>query len=130
LIYESILDTDVLIWYLRGNQKALELIDSLDRFCISSVTYMELIQGMRDKKELKLLQQTLKSWGVKIIFISEEISAKALFFMEEYFLSHSMQLADSLIAATASNYGLELITANDKHYKVVKELDIKVFRPK
>jgi len=130
LIYESIVDTDVLIWYLRGNQKALELIDSLDRFCISSVTYMELIQGMRDKKELKLLQQTLKSWGVKIIFISEEISAKALFFMEEYFLSHSMQLADSLIAATASNYGLELITANDKHYKVVKELDIKVFRPK
>ena len=130
MIYESIVDTDVLIWYLRGNQKALELIDSLDRFCISSVTYMELIQGMRDKKELKLLQQTLKSWGVKIIFISEEISAKALFFMEEYFLSHSMQLADSLIAATASNYGLELITANDKHYKVVKELDIKVFRPK
>jgi len=130
LIYESIVDTDVLIWYLRGNQKALELIDSLDRFCISSVTFMELIQGMRDKKELKLLQQTLKSWGVKIIFISEEISAKALFFMEEYFLSHSMQLADSLIAATASNYGLELITANDKHYKVVKELDIKVFRPK
>ena len=130
MIYESIVDTDVLIWYLRGNQKALELIDSLDRFCISSVTFMELIQGMRDKKELKLLQQTLKSWGVKIIFISEEISAKALFFMEEYFLSHSMQLADSLIAATASNYGLELITANDKHYKVVKELDIKVFRPK
>ena len=130
MIYESIVDTDVLIWYLRGNQKALELIDSLDRFCISSVTYMELIQGMRDKKELKLLQQTLKSWGVKIIYISEEISAKALFFMEEYFLSHSMQLADSLIAATASNYGLELITANDKHYKVVKELDIKVFRPK
>ena len=48
--------------------------------------------------------------------------------MEEYFLSHSMELADSLIGATCTNYGMTLITANDKHYKVIKELDMQVFR--
>ena len=90
---------------------------------------MELIQGMRDKRELKLLQKTLKNWDVKIIFISEEISAKALFYMEEYFLSNSLQLADALIASTVTTYGVTLITANDKHYKVVKELEIEIFRP-
>lgn len=129
MLYKRLIDTDVLIWYLRGNQKAFELIDSLENFCISSVTYMELVQGMRNKDELRKLQQTLKSWNVKTIYISEEISAKALFYVEEYFLSHSMQVADALIASTATTYGLKLITANDKHYKIVKDLDLEIFRP-
>lgn len=129
MIYDFILDTDVLIWYLRGNQKAHDLIHSLPTFCISVVTYMELVQGMRNRDELRILQKTLKLWDVKTIFINEDISAKALFYMEEYFLSHSMQLADSLICSTCTTYGSKLITANDKHYKVVKELDIEVFRP-
>lgn len=129
MIYDKLIDTDVLIWYLRGNQKAYNLIHSLDEFCISSITYMELVQGMRNKDELRVLQRTLRQWNVKTIYVNEEISAKALFFVEEYFLSHSMELADSMIAATASMYGMTLITANDKHYKVVKDLDMDVFRP-
>lgn len=129
MIYDYILDTDVLISYLRGNENAYKLIHSLDKFCISSVTYMELVQGMRNKDELRALQKTLKQWGVKTIYINEEISSRALFYMEEYFLSHSMQLADSLIASTAITYGMKLITANDKHYRVVKDLDLQVFRP-
>jgi len=128
LIYDILIDTDVLIWYLRGNQKAYDLIHSLSEFCISSITYMELVQGMRNKQELRTLQKTLKQWNVKTIYVNEEISAKALFFVEEYFLSHSMELADSMIAATSSMYGMKLITANDKHYRVVKDLDIQVFR--
>ncbi len=121
-------DTDVLIWYLRGNQNAYDLIHALDYFCISSVTYMELAQGMRNKNELKTLQNTLKNWGVKTLYISEEISARALFYVEEYFLSHSMQLADALIGATATQHGLTLITANDTHYRVIRGLDISIFR--
>ena len=128
MTYDYLLDTDVLIWYLRGNQKAYELIHSLSSFCISSVTYMELVQGMRNKDELRALQKTLREWNVKTIFINEEISAKALFYLEEYFLSHSMQLADSLIGATATTYGMTLITANDKHYRIIKEIDIQIFR--
>ncbi len=90
---------------------------------------MELVQGMRNKDELRTLQQTLKQWNIKTIYVNEEISAKALFFVEEYFLSHSMQLADALIGATATMYGMTLITANDKHYKIIKELEMVVFRP-
>ena len=119
----------MLIWYLRGNKNAYNLIHSLDNFAISLVTHIEIVQGMRDKKELKILQNTLKNWGVKTIYINETISAKALFYVEEYFLSHTMQLADALIAATATEYGLTLITANDKHYKVINGLDISIFRP-
>ena len=129
MVYDYLVDTDVFIWYLRGNDNAYKLIHSLNDFCISSITYMELVQGMRNKEELRTLQKTLKQWNVKTIFVSEEISAKALFYVEEYFLSHSMALADALIASTATQYGMQLITANNKHYKIVKELDLKVFRP-
>ena len=129
MVYDTLIDTDVFIWYLKGNQKAYDLIHSLNEFCISSITYMELVQGMRNKDELRTLQKTLKQWKVKTIYVNEEISAKALFFVEEYFLSHSMQLADALIASTCTTYGATLVTANDKHYKVVKDLDISIFRP-
>lgn len=129
MLYDYLIDTDVLIWYLRGNKNAYNLIHKMGEFCISSVTYMELVQGMRNKDELRTLQKTLKQWNVKTIFISEEIAAKALFYVEEYFLSHSMQLADSLIASTATQYGIKLITANDKHYKIIKEIDMEVFKP-
>ncbi|HHD79828.1 MAG TPA: type II toxin-antitoxin system VapC family toxin [Epsilonproteobacteria bacterium] len=127
--YDVLLDTDVIIWYLRGNQNAYDLIHSLNRFAISAVTYMELVQGMRDKAELRQLKRTLKQWQVKTIYMNEEISALALFYVEEYFLSYSMQLADALIGATCSNYGLVLYTANDKHYKIINDLEIKIFRP-
>ena len=129
MAYDTLVDTDVLIWYLRGNENAKNLIHSIGDFCISGVTHIELVQGMRNKKELRLFQKTLHQWNTKTIYMSEEISAKALFYVEEYFLSHSMQLADALIASTATNYGLKLITANDKHYRVIKELEIDIFRP-
>ncbi len=128
MIYDYLVDTDVMIWYLKGNEKAKKLLHSTN-FCISSITYMELIQGMRDKNELKSLQKMMKSWGIKVVYIDEEISAKALFYMEEYFLSHTMELADSLIGSTCTKHGLTLITANNKHYRVLKDLDMEIFRP-
>ena len=124
-----IIDTDVLIWYMRGNDKALQLIENSENFFISVVSYMELVQGMRNKNELNSLRQALHSWNAKILYISEEISAKAMFMVEQYFLSHSLHLADALIGATAIDYGLPLLTGNDKHYKVIKGVKIKRFRP-
>ena len=124
-----VIDTDVLIWYMRGNDNALQLIENSDDFLISVVTYMELVQGMRNKNELSTLRRALHAWNANILYISEEISAKAMFTVEQYFLSHAIQLADALIGATAIDYGLPLLTGNDKHYKVIKGIKIKKFRP-
>jgi hypothetical protein len=123
------IDTDVLIWYMRGNEKAYNAIENCNNFFISVVTYMELIQGMRNKKELNSFRKVLHGWNAKVLYISEEISAKAMFFVEQHFLSHSLQLADALIGATAVAYGLPIFTSNDKHYKVMKDVQIKKFRP-
>nr|MBC8362523.1 type II toxin-antitoxin system VapC family toxin [Candidatus Desulfatibia profunda] len=124
-----LIDTDVLIWYMKGNEKAYNAIENSENFFISVVTYMELVQGMRNTTELNTLRKALNVWNAKILYISEEISVKAMFFVEQHYLSHSIQLADSLIGATAIAYGLPILTGNDKHYKILKNLKLKKFRP-
>ena len=124
-----IIDTDVLIWYMRGNKKAYNVIEEKHGFFVSVVTYIELVQGMRNKSELTELRRAFRDWNTKILYINEEISSKAMFYIERHYLSHSLQLADALIASTALVNGLPILTANDKHYKMIKEVDIINFRP-
>ncbi|HHE64395.1 MAG TPA: type II toxin-antitoxin system VapC family toxin [Bacteroidetes bacterium] len=124
-----IIDTDVLIWYMRGNKKAYNLIEGLSSFYISVITYMELVQGMRNKNELNELRKALRTWNTKILYVTEEISSKAMFFLEKHYLSHSLEIADSLIAATSISSALPLLTGNDKHYKILSDLELKVFHP-
>lgn len=124
----QLIDTDVMIWYLRGNQKARSIIDSGKPFCLSMITYMELVQGMRNNTELRLLREALREWGTRIIYINEEISAKAVFYIEQFYLSGSLEMADALIASTAVINGLELLSGNTKHFKIIKELSLKQFR--
>ena len=124
-----LVDTDILIWNLRGNPTAAELLDANPGFRLSAVTYMELVQGMRDKRELRALRQALLQWQAQVLQLNEAISARATYLVEQYALSHGMQLADALIAATALESGLLLATANDKHYRCIETLELAVFRP-
>ncbi len=124
-----LVDTDVIIWYMNGNMKALNILEKHNGFSISVITYMELVQGMRNKNELTLLRKALKLWRTKINYVTEEISSRAMFYVEQHFLNHSMQLADALIGATAVSHGIPLITGNTKHYKIVKELELLKFQP-
>lgn len=125
----KLVDTDVLIWNFRGNEKAADLLDRGTPFLISGVTYMELLQGLRDSAELRVLRRALRFWNAEILHLNEEISARAMFLVEEYALSHNLQMADALIAASALYLGAPLVTANDRHYRHIGELEIEVFRP-
>ena len=124
-----LVDTDILIWYMRGNTKAAKAIENIGAFSISVVTYIELMLGMRNKQELSKFRKAIRNWNCKIIHIDESISCKAMFYVERYCLGHSLQLADALIAATALAHGVSLVSGNDKHFKMIKELKIKRFRP-
>ena len=124
-----IIDTDVLIWYMRGNSKARAVIENKACFSVSVVTYAELLQGLRNKQELRELRRSFRAWKVRLLYISEEISAKAVFYMERHYLSGSLPLPDALICATAISNGDALLTANDRHYRLIKEVDLRIFRP-
>ncbi len=124
-----IIDTDVIIWFLRGNEKAKEVVYKNIPFKISVITYMEIVQGMKDKKELLVFQKQLRKWDVEIIQIDKEISSRAMFFVEDYFLSHSMELSDALIAATGIQTKDIVLTANDRHYKFIPNIQLEKFKP-
>lgn len=124
-----LVDTDVLIWNLRGNEHAAKLLDSNPGFHVSAVTWMELVQGVRDGAELRALRQALRFWDAAIIHCDEAISARASFLVEEHTLANALQLADALIGATALETGLPLLTGNDRHYRFIHGLDLQVFRP-
>lgn len=123
-----LVDSDVIIWNWRGQEAAARLLAAAP-FAISAVTYMELVQGMRNARELKRLQSDLKLWQVKILPIVEAISKRATALVEEHFLTHHLQLADALIAATAIEHKLLLVTSNTKHFQPVKGLKLEAFRP-
>ncbi len=122
-----LVDTDIIIWYMRDNKRAVKLLDNNTGFNISVITYMELVQGMRNNNELKSLKMALNYWKTKIVQINEIISSKAMIYQEQFFLSNSLQLADALIASTALTYQLPLHTGNTKHYRMFKDLVIHNF---
>ena len=124
----KLVDTDVIIWYMRGNEKAADVLDNMSSIIVSAVTYMELIQGMRNKAELSSLETTLTTWKATIFPITEEISDSAVSLVKQYFHSHSLMLADALIAATALHYQLPLLTGNDKHYRMIADLILEKFK--
>lgn len=124
-----LIDTDVLIWCLRGNRKAATAIAALPKRVISQITRMELIVGCRSKSEISLLKRFLAEEGFQVIPLSPEIGIMADLWLEEKNLRHGIGLADALIAATASSLGLPLLTAKAKHFRCFPELEVKRFTP-
>jgi predicted nucleic acid-binding protein len=116
-----------LIWNLRGNEKAADFLDANPGFSISAVTYMELAQGVRNKDEFRLLRAALWFWQTTIVHISEPISARASYLVEQHALSAGLQVAEALIAATALDGGLVLISGNEKHYRKIQGLSLQKF---
>jgi predicted nucleic acid-binding protein len=55
-----LVDTDVLIWHLRGYRQASQRFDQLPALILSGVSYFELLQGMRNKAELQALKKMLQ----------------------------------------------------------------------
>lgn len=122
-------DTDVLIWYLRGNEKAARAMEEAQSRQLSVVSYMELLQGARDKNEVKIIRNFMKDLDFEIVPLTENIGHRASVYMEEYCLKVEMCLADALLAATAVENHLLFCTGNNKHYKPIAEIEMSVFRP-
>ena len=124
-----LIDTDVLIWMTRGHEGAAAVLQTITPWKISAVTYMELVQGCRGKQELARIKQGLAFSQTVVLPLSESISARAMQLIEHYALSHGIQLGDALIAATAIEHGLAVLTANGKHFTAIEGLAVEVFVP-
>ena len=122
-------DTDILIWVQRGNGKAADWVDNAPSRFISVQTYLEFIQDAKNSSQLKEAKKYLFAAGFTLLPFNEEISHRAMVYLEEYGLSHNMGAGDALIAATAVEHGLPLATGNAKHFRAIRDLELKVFKP-
>ena len=124
-----LVDTDVLIWHLRGYAQAKRRLDQLDSLTLSAVSYMELRQGMRDKTELAAVKKMLELRSARIVPLTDVTTQQAIALMESLTLSHGLQMGDALIAATALEHQLTLLTGNVKHFRAVSGLRLEAFLP-
>jgi len=124
-----IFDTDIFIWAQRGNEKAAKLMEESDDKFLSVQTYMELLQCAKNKAQHKYVKDFLSAFGFIVLPLTENIGHRASIYIEEYTLSHALRSGDAIIAATAVENNLVLASSNSKHFKVIRKLQFKIFKP-
>jgi predicted nucleic acid-binding protein len=122
-------DTDILIWVQRGNIKAAHEIEQAKDRVISAQTYMELLQGATNKQQHHFIKSFLTDQGFSILAFTENIGHRSMIYMEQYSLSHGLTAGGAIIAATAAENDQTLMSGNEKHFKALPDIKLKVFRP-
>ena len=112
-----LLDTDVLIEWLRGRQpivrQILALIEQHEDLFWTPVSVAEIIAGIRKGEEGGVANLFLL---LEPVSLTAHVGEKAGHYLKSYGKSHGLQFGDALIAASASTEGLSLWTRNRKHY--------------
>ncbi len=119
---QFLIDTTVLVEHLRQNPKAKAFLKE-NTPAISSVTRAELIQGSRNKADLKIVKTLCQS--LEETPISEKITHRAITLLEEYHLTNGLLFLDALIAAIALEENLIFVTGNIKHFSFIPGLSIR-----
>ena len=120
-----IIDTDILIDAGRGVGEAVTCLQSLESqslLAVSAVTQMELFIGCRNKTELQKVEKFLRRFI--LLKLTEQVSDTAVSLLRQYRLSHSLLIADALIAATAVAFDARFITKNQRDYQFIPELKL------
>lgn len=124
-----IFDTDIFIWVQRGNDKATEIIENSDHRFLSVFTYMELLQCAENKAQHKYIKDFLSDFNFMVLPFTENIGHRASIYIEEYALSSHLRAGDAVVAATAVENNLPLLSSNTKDFRPIKDLRLKVFKP-
>ncbi len=116
-----LLDTDVLIDFLRGYDKAVDFVmANSHKIILSSIVVAELYAGVKGATELTALDNFVSLFTV-ISVTSENARAGGLY-KRDFAKSHGVGLADAIIAATCESENATLKTLNVKHYPMIKNL--------
>ena len=116
-----LIDTDVLIDYLRGQTDAVAFLRKTKRALrVSSATVAELYVGVREGTEDDVLERFLGL--LEVVEITSGIARRAGLWRRDFGKSHGTGLMDALIAASAESSGSTLVTLNDTHYPMLESV--------
>ncbi len=120
-----LVDTDVLIDFLRGHERAVSFVEvHSDRIILSSIVVAELyagVRGGRDGAEQVALERFLSLF--RIVPVNDDIARLGGLYRRDYFRSHGVGLADAVVAATATVEDAELKTLNVRHYPMFEDIE-------
>ncbi len=112
------IDSDVLIWHLRGEQKARNLLLRLqqEKNCALYVGVMQraeivFFMQQREEKETELFLSQFKTQAV-----DQEIIDKAGALYRKWHPGHGIDVNDAILAATAMQTGGIIYTLNTRHF--------------
>src|SRR5262245_12209772 len=116
-----LIDTDVLIDYLRAYPDAVSYVEAQrERLLISVVTVAELYAGVREGEERSRLERFLRAF--EIIPLDQRLAIQGGLYRRDYSKSHNVGLADALIAATAMQRQVPLVTLNRRHFPMLQDV--------
>ena len=120
----TLIDTDVLVDFLRGRAKAIACLEEFaDRMTLSAITVAELYAGVRgeeDDPEQEALANLLSH--CRIVEVGSAVAKLGGLYKRNYGAAHGLGLANAIIAATATLENASLKTLNTKHYPMFKGL--------
>lgn len=118
---QLLIDTDVLVDFLRGQKTAVDFINTYsDRIILSAIVVAELYAGVKGDAEQTALQDFVSLF--QIVPVSAEIGKAGGLYKRDYGRSHGVGLADAILAATAEAENAELKMLNVKHYPMLKDI--------
>jgi predicted nucleic acid-binding protein len=114
-----LLDSDIIIWHLRGRKEVTEMLRDLQRFGLpgcSALSVLEVQLGVKKGEEEKT-DRFLKS--LKVFDVDSEIAGKAAqLIRESKGQGITFDIPDAIIASTCVLHNLILVTYNRKHYPI------------
>src|SRR5258706_14208 len=112
-----LIDSDVLIWVLRGNKTYENFLQDLkdkEELSISTVTIAEIYKNIFPSEIIKT-ENVLNEF--QVYDVSVPIAKQAGLYWQEYVKRlKNLNLTDCLIAATANVNNLKLVSLNAKHF--------------
>lgn len=126
----SILDTDILSEFLRGNPKVVLNVDQHLReygfISLSIITYYEILNGLLFKDARKQLVKFEKFVELNKVIPLTLRMAKTAALIQADLRKKGLEIGhtDTLIAGIAIISGFQLVTNNTDHFKRIKELEI------
>ena len=118
----QLLDTDVLIDYLRGIEPAVQFLAAAQGILLlSAISAAELYAGVKEEEQTQL-SRFIDSFD--LVEINLSIARQGGLFRNQYFKSHGVGIADALIAASAIQCGARLVTLNQKHFPMLSDLSV------
>ena len=118
-----LVDTDVMVDFLRGREHAVKFIrDHANEIELSCITVAELYAGVRGKEERKILDDLV--CAVPVHPVTPEIAKNGGLFRRDYMKSYNVGLADALIAATAMAASVGLRTLNVRHFPMLSDVEV------